>query len=74
MKIPIKQEALTRTTLRLPGSLYAELQAAAEHNGRSLNAEVIARLQAASVSGQFEKLSRENAEIKALVRELLDKD
>lgn len=34
-----------RSQFRLPGSLYDRLKEAAEKNGRSLNAEIVARLE-----------------------------
>jgi len=45
-----------------------ELQAAAEHNGRSFNAEVLARIQ----GGQIEAVLNELAEVKAMLRKVLD--
>lgn len=35
-----------RSQFRLPGNLYDRLKGAAESNGRSLNAEIVARLEA----------------------------
>lgn len=64
-------EAQHRTTLRLPKSLHEEIEAAAKYNGRSVHAETIARLQAASVEDQFSRLFRELAEIKVIDREIL---
>lgn len=67
-----------RITLRIPPGLHARLMAEAERNGRSLNAEVIARLEAggtsrtgtADVLGQLE---RENTRLRealaAIIRE-----
>ena len=63
---------LTRFTLRLQKKLLADIEAAADYNGRSVNAEMVARLSAASVNDQFAKVFRELAEIKAADRELLD--
>jgi hypothetical protein len=61
-----------RTTLRLPPALFEELLAIAKYNGRSINAEIVSRLQAASVGDQFTKIFRELAEIKAVEREILE--
>lgn len=66
------QDDLHRTTLRLPSSLYKEIEKAANYNGRSVNAEIVARLQTAALDGQFSKIFRELAEIKASGREILD--
>lgn len=61
-----------RTTLRLPPALHENLLALAKYNGRSINAEIIARLQAAALDDQFTKIFRELAEIKAVEREILE--
>jgi predicted transcriptional regulator len=71
MKIPNKQEK--RVTFRLPDKLHKELQEAAERNCVALNAEVIARLHSASVLDRLEKQAAEIAELKSMMRELLDK-
>lgn len=64
-----KQEPYVQTSLRLPKRLRDELSEAAEINGRSLNAEILARLQASPL----EEISRRQVEIKAMIRELLDR-
>jgi predicted transcriptional regulator len=71
MKIPNKQEK--RVTFRLPDKLHKELQEAAERNCITLNAEAIARLQSASVLDRLAKQEIEIAELKSMLRELLDK-
>lgn len=71
MKISIKQEK--RFTFRLPDQLHKELQEAAERNCVTLNAEVIGRLQSASMLERLEKQSAEIAELRLMIRELLDK-
>lgn len=48
--------------------MHAELQESAEVNGRSMNAEILARLQ----ENHATRLLRENAEIKTMLREMLD--
>jgi len=75
-KPPVKkstQDLYVKSAVRFPPQLHQELKEAAERNGRTLNAEVIARLLAAPVNEQLEKLASGNQEIKALLRELLDK-
>lgn len=52
----------------MPPELHAELQESAEVNGRSMNAEILARLQ----ENHATRLLRENAEIKTMLREMLD--
>lgn len=71
MNIPSKQEK--RFTFRLPDQLHKELQEAAARNCVTLNAEVIARLHSASVLDRLEKQGAEIAELKSMMRELLDK-
>jgi hypothetical protein len=39
------QDRYTRITLRIPKNLHAQLQAAADATSKSMNAEIIARLQ-----------------------------
>lgn len=39
------QDEYIKTALRLPRALHAEIQASAEDRGRSMNAEIITRLQ-----------------------------
>jgi hypothetical protein len=71
MKIANNQEK--RPTIRISVELYDAIAESAKYHGRTFNAEVTARLQAAYVADQFERLSRENAEIKQLLKELIDK-
>jgi hypothetical protein len=71
MKIPNKQEK--RVTFRLPDKLHKELQDAAARNCITLNAEVIARLHSASVLERLAKQEAEIAELKSMMRELLDR-
>lgn len=66
------QEAYVQSAVRLPPDLHAELKDSAERNGRSMNAEIIARLQAIPIDDQLNKLARDQAEIKTLAREILE--
>jgi hypothetical protein len=52
----------------MPPELHAELQDAADMNGRSLNAEILARIQ----ESPLDELRRQNTELKTMVREILD--
>jgi predicted HicB family RNase H-like nuclease len=61
------QHDYKRLTTRYPPEVYAELQAAAERNGRSVNAEVIARVS----TDQIAELRKEVAELKTIVKEVL---
>lgn len=71
MNIPVKQKK--RPTIRIPTALYDTIAESAQYHGHTFNDEVTARLQAAAVADQFDRLSRENAEIKQLLKELLAK-
>lgn len=70
---PIKKETQSdyiKSSLRLPRQLHAELVAAAEYNGRGLNAEIIDRLQSAPTHELLQILLRENADMKAMIKEM----
>ena len=57
-----------KTSVRIPRALHAELQMAADHDVRSLNAEILIRLQ----SSTLDDIKQDIAEIKATLRKLLD--
>lgn len=62
------QKHFVQSAIRFPPELREDLKAAADNNGRSFNAEVIARLQASPL----EEVLSELADVKALVRKILD--
>jgi predicted HicB family RNase H-like nuclease len=62
------QEDYKRLTTRYPPDLYAELQASAKRNGRSVNAEVVARVQIDRLAA----IERELGELRKLVRQVLE--
>jgi hypothetical protein len=66
-----KQKDHVRSQLRIPVELHAKLTAAAERNGRSLNAEILARLEPDPIVATLEVLKQDNAELKFLAREIL---
>lgn len=66
------QDDYIKSSLRIPRTLHAELMAAADFNGRGLNAEIMDRLRAAPVAEMLRTLLRENAEMKAMIREMHD--
>jgi hypothetical protein len=67
-----KQEDHVRTQLRIPRLLHNGLTEAAERNGRSLNAEILARLQVDPLLEGIEDLKRQNLELKDIARKILD--
>lgn len=72
---PIKkptQDDYVKTSLRIPRELHTQLQQVAEYNGRTLNAEILDRLQAAPIYDLLRVLMRDAAETKALVKEIHD--
>ena len=71
MKIPTEQ--IDRFTFRLPASLLEELRAVAAVHGHSVNAEILARVEAAPIHDQLAAQARDIAELKRMVKELLEK-
>ena len=72
-KPPIKkvsQKDYVHSAVRLPPALRDEIRAAAERNGRSVNAEILARLQ----SGPADAVMIELARLRAMVQQLIDRD
>lgn len=72
MKKPPLQQSRKRdyvaTAVRLPRALHLDLKQAAEHAGRSLNAEIVSRLEAS----RTDSLSTDINEIKSNLRKVLD--
>jgi hypothetical protein len=52
------QDDYVKTALRLPRGLHGEVMAAAEANGRSFNAEIIARLSARALQEDIADIKR----------------
>lgn len=63
------QSEYVKSALRLPPDLHAKVSADADRNVRSMNAEIIARLQV----DQLADILSELADMKAMIRKLLDK-
>lgn len=55
--------------VRMRPDLYEMLKSSAEFNGRSLNAEILARLQ----TNELEEIRTQAGEIKSMLRMLLDR-
>jgi uncharacterized protein (DUF1778 family) len=70
----LNSKATATFTVRMPRDLKAQLQAAADLNGHSMNTEFILRLTRAGIDDQYALIMRESGEIKAMLRELLDRD
>lgn len=61
-----------KTALRLPRQLHQDLSAAAEKNGRSLNAEILARLGDDPTLSVLDVLARQTADIRSMTKEILE--
>lgn len=62
-----KQTSYVKTAIRMPPSLHEALKEAAKQNDRSLNDEMLARLN----TRPFEEMRRQNEELKMMLREVL---
>lgn len=62
-----KQTDYVKTAIRLPRSLHEALTEAATQNDRSLNDEMLARLN----TSPFEEMKRQNEELKMMLRQVL---
>lgn len=72
MPIPPKQLTFSKRTLRLPTDLLTKADAEAERNGRSFNAEVIAKLNEAYAQPTLADLIQKQDEMRQLVRQVLE--
>jgi hypothetical protein len=72
MKIPKMQDDRVALTIRLPQNVHAELVAAAHYNGRFVNDEVLERIKSVTIVELLHSLMRENAEMKAMIKEMHD--
>jgi uncharacterized protein (DUF1778 family) len=62
-----------KTSLRLPPEVREAVQAAAKANGRTMNQEIVARILEAEDRATFKRLVRQNDELRAMMREMLDR-
>jgi hypothetical protein len=63
------QKDYVQSAVRLPRALRQELKEAAERNGRTMNAEILARLKASPL----DEIKQQNEELKKMLREVLDR-
>lgn len=66
------QDEYIKTALRLPRDLHKEIKEAAEYNGRSMNAEIIARLDSKPKGTTLDDLARQNKDLRALVQRIIE--
>jgi hypothetical protein len=71
-KLASQQHDYIKTSLRLPRDLHEKVHASAREHGRGFNDELIARIAGADEVQSFKLLRRENAELRKMVREVLD--
>lgn len=62
-----KQQNHVKTALRIPKELHQSLLDAADHNGHSLNDEMLARLN----TTLLDEITKQNAELKLMLRQIL---
>lgn len=67
-----KQDDFVRTALRLPPDLHKAIKAAGDLNGWGMNVEILIRLRASTLEAKVDHLAQQNAELKAMLREILD--
>lgn len=63
-----EQTTIIHTAFRLPIDLRDEIRSAAEREGHSMNAEVIARLRAVPVDARLDELEKKVDEILSMMR------
>lgn len=61
------------TTVRLPGPLREEVKEAAEISDHSINDEIILRLRLQPIEKRLDRIEQENAELKRMVQQLIDR-
>ncbi|MDB5937486.1 MAG: Arc-like binding protein [Massilia sp.] len=71
-KLATSQDEYIRTAIRLPPDLHASVRVAAKAAGRTMNAELIYRVSSAEEVASFKQLVRQNDELRAMMREMLD--
>lgn len=61
-----------KTSIYLPLQLREDVKAAAKASGRTMNAEILARVMDAEERMTLKELLRQNAELARMMREMLD--
>lgn len=59
-------------SLRMPEWMHQELKVAAKLHGHTVNDEVVERLRSVKMAEAVQMLAKENAEMKAMLKELYD--
>jgi predicted transcriptional regulator len=66
----LPQDDYIKTALRLPRELHAEIKDAAEYHGRSMNAEIISRLESAGVT--LSEIAQQNIKTQGMIQQIID--
>jgi hypothetical protein len=66
------KQSYSKRTVRLPDDLIAKMDAEADRNGRSFNAEIIAKLNEAYAQPTLADLGLKQDEMRQLVRQVLE--
>lgn len=66
----LPQDDYIKTALRLPRDLHAEIKDAAEYHGRSMNAEIIARLESSGVT--LADIAQQNTKTQEMIQQIID--
>lgn len=72
-KLAAPESEYIKTSLRMPPQLRDDVIAAAKRNGRTMNAEILARVTDAEDRATFKQLVRQNEELRRLMTEMLDR-
>lgn len=67
------QTSWVHTAVRLPPELRDEIKDAADRNGHSMNAEIVARLSAAPQDAKLDAITKTVTKIEKIVKELIEK-
>jgi hypothetical protein len=68
-----KRKPPVNTGVRLPPDLHEEIHTSAKLADRSMNAEIITRLRVSPVEARLNDMAAQIAELKAMLRKVLDK-
>jgi HAMP domain-containing protein len=61
------------TTVRLPADLHSEIKESAAKEDRSMNDEIILRLRLYPIAAQLDEIEQQNAELKRMVQQLINR-
>lgn len=71
-KLTGPESTYAKTSIYMPPELRESVKSAAKANGRTMNAEILARVIEAEDRATFKQLVKQNDELRGLMREMLD--